>query len=202
MFAVFAMIAVDPVSAGEAVADLSIDAAVQPTGVTAPGTEGIVTITITNLGPDTGSAIFTMLRTNDGTALSFPPLEFSGPTTGPCGFIPPGQPGPGQSIGIFGHWSTLNMAPGERRDCTFGFEVLETTKTSQIGRWAVSTTSGADDPNDTNNVSEVLLRFTESPEPVSVPILSPWAVVILAFLLGLIAPSGLAKCSKSSASSY
>ena len=181
------LIALNPALAGGPVADLGIEAAVQPAGITPPGTEGTVIITITNHGPDTGSAAFEMIRTNDGAGFSFPPLEFSGLKTGPCNFLPPGQPPPGETVGIFGSWSTLGMMPGEPRTCTFGFRILETSKMSQIMRWEVSATGVADDPNPTNNQAEVLLRFAGNSDPLSVPILPPWALLILVLLFGWIA---------------
>jgi len=55
---------------------------------------------------------------------------------------------------------------------------------AQIARWEVS---GANDPNDANNVADVLLLFAEPPDAVSVPALSAWSVVVLVLMLGSIA---------------
>ena len=44
-----------------------------------------------------------------------------------------------------------------------------------------------DDPNDANNVADVLLLFGEPPDPVSVPALTAWGLMILGLTLGLFA---------------
>ncbi len=187
---------VGQVSAGEPAADFSISASVAPGGVMPPGTEGVVTISITNHGPDDDTPLFGMLRTDDGTGVfNFPPLHFEFPEallTGRC-VAPPVQLPP---EGEFLSWIIADMTAGERVECTYAFTVANTSVTIQVGRWAVRPFSGAGDPNDTNNVADVLLRFAEAPEPVSVPVLSPQALVILMVMLGLIGVFGLAKHSE------
>jgi len=183
-FSALLMAFFNTVIAGETITDLGIGVTVEPQGVTPPGTQGTVAITITNTGPDTASvAIFRWLPTNDGSGFSYPPLGFPvGLLTGPCRlFI--GQPPPGDS---FASWVTSDISPGESRTCTFGFRVLETTKTSQIARWEVNGFE-AHDPNPTNNEAEVLLRFAGNPDPVSVPALSISGFLILAFMVGWLA---------------
>ena len=199
---VFLMVVAGRLSAGEAEADFAISASVAPGGVMPPGTEGVVTITLTNLGPNDGSPLFSMQTTDDGTGFfSFPPLQFRFPEAflaGPCVSGPFQLPPSNEFL----TWVVLDMTAGQSVECMYAFTVVETSKISQVGRWTVERFSGPGDSNDANNIADVLLRFAESPEPVSVTVLSPWAVIILALLLGLIAPYGLAKRSKSSARSY
>lgn len=171
-------------SAGDQVADFSIDASVIPSGVTPPGTAGVLTIVVSNIGPDSGVPIFEMERTDDGTGVStFPPLQFEFPgalLTGPC--TTPPEPVPPQ--GEFLSWITPTLEASESVECTFAFTVGETSVLSQVARWAVRPFSGATDSNDENNVANVLLRFAESTQPVSVPVNSVWASLILMVLLG------------------
>jgi len=183
---IFLIVVVGRLSAGEPAADFSIEASVAPGGVMPPATQGAVTITITNEGPDTGTAIFRMLRTDDGTGFNdYPPLEFQFPggLTGPCQNAPQ-PPLPGESFLV---WIVRDILAGESRTCTFAFLVADTEQISQIGRWRVETSSGPDDPNDANNVADVLLLFGEPPEPVSVPALSAWAAIVLVLMLGALA---------------
>jgi len=81
-----------PLSAGDPAADFNISASVFPGTVTPPGTEGVITISITNLGPDDGTPLFSMQRTDDGSGLvNFPPLHFEFPgalLTGSCITVP------------------------------------------------------------------------------------------------------------------
>jgi len=46
------------------------------------------------------------------------------------------------------------------------------------------------------NVADVLLVFAEPPEPVSVPVLAPWTLLILVVTLGWIGMVGLGRHSK------
>lgn len=182
-FSALLVTAFSHVLAGQAINDLGIGVTVQPQGVTPPGTEGTVAITITNDGPNIASvATFRWLATNDGSGLSYPPLGFPGPFDGPCRFSI-GLPPPGD---FFGTWVIRDISPGESRTCTFGFRVLETTKTSQIARWEVNEFE-ADDPNPTNNEAEVLLRFAGNSDPVSVPALSVTGFLVLVFMVGWLA---------------
>jgi len=91
--------------------------------------------------------------------------------------LPPGFP-------FFPPWIIQDIGAGESQVCSFGFEVSDTMQIAQIARWEVS---GANDPNDANNVADVLLLFAEPPDAVSVPALSAWSVVVLVLMLGSIA---------------
>jgi len=173
--------ALQPAWAGNSIADVGIEVAVEPQ-VTTPGTEGWAIITITNHGPDTGSAIFNWSATFNGAQNSYPPLEFPGPFEGPCGISPIGQPPPGD---LFGFWVTRNLAPSESRTCRFGFRVLESTIAGQIARWEVHAIFPADkDPNLSNNESELFLQFALNPDPISVPALSVSRLLLLGLVLG------------------
>lgn len=178
------MIAFNPALAGGPLADLGIEVEVEPAGITPPGTKLVALVTITNQGPDTGSALFTVRQTNDGIGFSFPPIAIFGLLSGPCTVDPLFDPPP--EI-FFVPWIIRDIPAGESRACTFSFTVLETTKKSQIARWAVFAIGGSDDPDDTNNVANVLIRFAESPDPVAVPGLNLPGLLLLALLLGWIA---------------
>ena len=184
---------VGQVSAGEPAADFSISASVVPGGVMPPDTEGVVAITLTNLGPDGGSLLFSMQTTDDGTGFfSFPPLHFQFPEAflaGPCVSGPFQLPPSNEFL----TWVVLDMAAGQSVECMYAFKVAETSKISQIGRWTVEQFSGPGDPNDANNVADVLLRFAEPHEPVSIPALSAWAAIILVLMIGSIGLFGGAR---------
>src|SRR6056297_4317780 len=51
-------------------------------------------------------------------------------------------------------------------------------------------------PTMQTNVADVLLVFAEPPEPVSVPVLAPWTLLILVVTLGWIGMVGLGRHSK------
>src|SRR6056297_864408 len=192
-----ALIGCDSVLAQQPVADIGIEVSVEPVGVTPPGTEISITVTLTNLGMDTSSALFVWTRTSNGTELSFPPLQRTGDDTGPCVNASPGQPPPPGVI-FFPRQAIRDIPPGEGRTCTFDFRVLETTTLAQISRWTAFPASGSvplDDPNDANNVADVLLLFAEPPDPVAVPALSARAMIMLGFLLGVVGFAGLWKSS-------
>src|SRR6056297_2621276 len=98
----FLTMACGQLSAGESAADYSISVDVTPGGVMPPGTEGVVTINITNQGPGDGTPLFGMLRTNDGTgAFNFPPIHFEFPgalLTGRCVAPPVQVPSAGEFL--------------------------------------------------------------------------------------------------------
>jgi len=71
--------------------------------------------------------------------------------------------------------------------------VAETSVTAQIGQWSIERFSGPDDPNDANDVADVLLRFAELPEPEPIPLLSFTGVLLLVLLLGLLACHGVVR---------
>jgi len=176
------------VSAQQPVADIGIEVSVEAAGVTPPGTVINIAITITNFGMDTSSALFVWTRTSNGTGLSFPPLQRTGDDTGPCVNASPGQPPPPGVI-FFPRQAIRDIPPGEGRTCTFDFLVLETTTLAQVSRWTAFPAVDSvplDDPNDANNVADVLLLFAEPPDPVSVPALSAWASIVLILMLGSI----------------
>src|SRR6056297_3350427 len=87
-----------PAQAQQRVADIGIEVRIEPPGVTPPGTEGIVSITITNDGPDVGAGVFRWNQTGDVTGLSYPPLEFLGRIVGPCTISSFGQPPIGDNL--------------------------------------------------------------------------------------------------------
>ena len=193
-----ALIGCDSVLAQQPVADLGIEVSVEPVGVTPPGTEGVISITITNFGPDTGTGTFRWVPTSTGTGFGYPPLEFTGIGTGPCRVSSFGQPPPGDN---FGFQVARDILPGDSQTCTYGFRVAETTILNQVARWDVAALDGLiilDDPNDANNVADVLLLFAEPPDPVAVPALSARAMIMLGFLLGLLGVVGFAGLWKSS----
>lgn len=197
----FLTVACGQLSAGEPAADYSISVDVAPGGVMPPGSEGVVTINITNQGPDEWTPLFGMRGTDDGTGFfSFPPINFEFPgafVSGPCVTAPIQLP----PVVEFLNWLVLDMPAGESVECRYAFTVAETSVVSRIGRWAVVPYVGPDDPNDANNVADVLLRFAEPSEPVSVPVLPPWALLILVLMLGPIGVCGLAGHSNSPLSS-
>jgi len=167
---------------GEPAADFSIAADVTPGGVMPPGTEGVVTIKVTNFGPDTGTAIFRMRRTDDGTGFfNYPPLhfQFPGALTGPCEGAPL-QPLPGE---VFLIWIVRELPAGESVECSYDFTVTETSVITQLGRWSIERFSGPQDPNLDNNISDVLLRFAEVPEAIPVPAISTPVLLLLVLLL-------------------
>jgi len=173
-----------PVLAQQPVADIGIEVSVEPDGVMPPGTEGAFSIVITNFGPDTGAGTFRWNPTDNGAGFGYPPLEFTGTRTGPCRVSSFGQPLPGDN---FGFQIARDIPSGESRTCTYGFRVPETTILRQVARWSVAALDGLiilDDPNEANNVADVLLIFAEPPAPVSVPATSAWAAILLALLLG------------------
>lgn len=185
------LVAVGHLSAGEPLADFSISAEVLPGGVMPPGTEGIVTITVTNLGPDEGTPLFRMRRTDNGTGFfDYPPLHFEFPgalLTGPCVNVPLNLP-PGDP---FLGWIVHDMVVGDSIDCEFAFTVAETSVTAQIGQWSIERFSGPDDPNGANNVADVLLRFAELSEPEPIPLLSFTGALLMLLMLGLLACHGV-----------
>src|SRR6056297_351499 len=146
----FLTMACGQLSAGESAADYSISVDVTPGGVMPPGTEGVVTINITNQGPGDGTPLFGMLRTNDGTgAFNFPPIHFefsgaffSGPFFTATIQLPP--------VVEFLNWLVLDMPAGESVECKYAYTVAETSVDSRIGRWEVVPYMGPDDPNDAN----------------------------------------------------
>lgn len=173
--------------AGGASADISIDVTIEPSNPTPPGTEGSISTTISNSGPDTATVVFQWSATKNQTGFGFPPLAFPEPVNGPCSISPVGTPGPGDN---FGFWITYDVLPGESRNCTFGFRVLETTTVSQIARWEAfifDAGNSTDDPNLSNNQAELLLQFAGNPDPVSVPAVSVSRLLVLAVLLGWLA---------------
>jgi|GEM_PF-1734577 len=192
----FLTMACGQLSAGKPAADYSISVDVAPGGVMPSGTEGVVTINITNQGPDEGTPLFGMRGTDDGTGFfSFPPLNFEFPgafVSGPCVTAPIQLP----PVVEFLNWLVLDMPAGESVECKYAFTVAETSVDSRIGRWEVVPYMGPDDPNDANNVADVLLLFAEPPEPVSVPVLAPWTLLILVVTLGWIGMVGLGRHSK------
>lgn len=170
--------------AGEAMVDLGISVSVSPAGVLPPGSEGVVSITITNYGPDSGSAALQLLQTPDGVGKSWPPLVFTEWFDGPCVVSPIAQPGPGQT---FPNWMTENLAAGETVVCSFGFVVIETSVQEQLARWRVSAGAGGqNDPNPDNNTAEVLLRFAHQTEALPVPVFSWLGMLLLIVLLSFI----------------
>jgi len=185
---VFALIACVSALAQQPVADIGIEVSVEPVGVTPPGTVINIAITITNFGMDTSSALFNWTRTYNGTGFSFPPLQSTGDATGPCVSGSQGQPPPPGVI-FFPRRLIRDIPPGESRTCTYDFLVLETTTLAQVSRWTAFPAIfpvPLDDPNDENNVADVLLLFGEPPDPVSVPAFSAWAWMVLVLLLGWI----------------
>lgn len=166
--------------AGEATVDLGISVSVMPSGVLLPGSEGVVNISITNYGPDTGSAAFVMGRTSDGMGVSYPPLNFVGLLDGPCTGSPIFDPPPGD---IFSFWIVHDLAPDETAVCSFSFVVTETSVTEQLARWEVMAGAGGQhDPNPVNDVAEVMLRFAPQVAPLPVPALS-WPGLLLLLIL-------------------
>lgn len=89
-----------------------------------------------------------------------------------------------------------DIPPGESRTCTYDFLVLETTTLAQVSRWtafpAIFPVS-LDDPNDENNVADVLLLFAEPVATVSVPALSAWSLLILVLIFGSIGVGALGR---------
>lgn len=183
---IFVLVGAFPVQAGAASADISIDVSIDPPNPIPPGTEGTISITISNSGPDIGTVIFAWLATPNGTGFGFPPLVFPGPFRGPCGISPVGHPGPGD---YFGSWITYDILPGESRTCDFGFRVLETTIASQLARWNLSVfdVDGAiaDDPDLSNNEAEQLLVFADFPAATPVSTTSRMGLLVLILLLGV-----------------
>jgi len=173
-----------PIQAGTPLADIAIEVGVEPNGVTPPGTEGTVSLTITNYGPDVSAALIGWAVTSNGVGFSFPPLDFVGVATGPCGISPIGQPGPGDN---FGFQVTPALNPGESVTCTYGFEVRETMILSQMAQWGVGPNGLAEDPNQTNNLDEVLLIFSPLADTRPVPALSWVGIFVLMLSVGLIA---------------
>lgn len=172
------------VEAGSATADISMDVSIVPSNPVTPGTEGTISISITNLGPDAAPfVLFQWFQTETGMGTEYPPLEFLALESGPCGISPIIQPGPDDTFGV---WTTNNVGPGESRTCNFGFRVSETTVVRQRARWE-SFVFNANDPNQSNNEAELLLVFAEMPDPEPIPALSGRGLIMLALLLGLIA---------------
>lgn len=167
--------------ADDVTVDLGISVSVTPAGVLPPGSEGVVSISITNYGPDTGSAGFRMLRTPDGVGLSYPPLSFIGLVDGPCTGSPLFSPPPGD---IFSFWLVHDLDADETAVCSFSFVVTETSLPEQIARWEVMAGAGGQtDPNADNNTAEVLLRFAHPAAPLPVPALSWLGLLLLIVLL-------------------
>jgi hypothetical protein len=167
--------------AGDATVDLGISVSVTPAGDLPPGSEGVVSISITNYGPDSGRAALQLLQTPDGVGTSWPPLVFTEWFDGPCSISPIAQPGPGQT---FPNWMTGELAAGEKVVCSFGFVVADTAVTEQLAQWRVSAGAGGqNDPNPDNNTSEVLLRFARQTEALPVPVFSWLGMLLLIVLL-------------------
>lgn len=172
------------VEAGTPSADLGLEVGIQPGGVMPPGTDGVLSLSITNYGPDAQAGLIGWAATDDGVGFSFPPLDFTGVVKGSCGVSPIGQPGPGDT---FGFVLTPDLEPGETAICTFGFRVRETTTLSQIAQWGVGPFGSAEDPNDSNNLVEVLLIFSPLGDIRPVPTLSWVGMLSLALLVWLAA---------------
>ncbi len=186
--AIFALVSSFSVEAGMASADIGIDVSIEPPNPILPGTEGTISVTIANSGPDMGTVLFGWSATPNGTGFGFPPLAFPGPFSGPCSISPVGLPGPGDN---FGFWVTYDVLPGENRTCNFGFRVLQTATVSQLARWNVSVFDGdgnfADDPNLSNNEAGLLLVFVDLPIARPVPTLSRTSLLVFIMLVGVAA---------------
>ncbi len=170
--------------AGEATVDLDISVSVTPAGVLPPGSEGVVSISITNYGPDIGSAGFRIRMTPDGMGISYPPLNFVGLLDGPCKGSPTFNPPPGD---IFSFWLVHDLAVDETAVCSFSFVVTETSLTEQLARWEVMAGAGGqNDPNPDNNTAEALLRFARQTEALPVPVFSWLGMLLLIVLLSFI----------------
>lgn len=183
--AVFLTIGIIPALAQPIVADIGISVSIEPGGVMPPGTEGVVHITITNHGPDTGAGTFRWVQTDYGAGLSYPPLVFLGLTAGACTMFTFGQPLPGDFFGI---QVAREIPPGESRICSYGFRVLDTNQLMQVARWDVLALDGLfllDDPNLANNEDEVLLIFSPFANARPVPALSWLGLLMLILLVGL-----------------
>jgi hypothetical protein len=168
--------------AGENSADITLSVTKEPRGTTPVGTEGVILITVSNLGPTTASAIFRWTPTDNGDRFSYPPLEFPAPAMGPCKIRRTEQPPPGD---LFGFWETRDILPGETRNCVFGYRVFETMTVSQIARWDVQALGGVNDSDESNNVAEAFFVFSDLAAARSVPFLSPWGLMALALLITL-----------------
>jgi hypothetical protein len=169
--------------------DLGIEVNIEPSGLTPPGTEGIISITITNNGPDINAAVFRWIPTQSNAGLRYPPLQFTGLTTGPCGFSSIGLAPPGDN---FGFWVTPSLLIGESVICTYEFVVDEMANSSQIARWDVSFVAASEDPNEANNVAEVLLVFSGPPDTRPVPTVSWISLLMRTLVVGMISLRRLA----------
>lgn len=171
-------------AAGELSADVVIAVDVEPEGAIPSGTEGTISITLENLGPDTATVTFQWLAAADGTG--FPPLAFPSPVVGPCLVSPVGQPGPGDN---FGFWVTYELMPGESRTCSFEFLVLETELLSQTVRFVASVfflgmpVSPDDDPDLSNNEAELQFVYSNLIVSRPVPLLSFSGLVLLVLVV-------------------
>jgi len=171
-----------PAHAGDASADIGIEVTVAPSNNLLPGTEGTISITITNSGPDMATALFQWFPTENGMGFGFPPIAFTGMVTGPCELSPVGEPIPGDN---FGFWITNDIGPGTSRVCNFEFRALETPNFGQAARWLLFVIDG-DDPDPSNNEFEVFLVFSEISSIHPIPLLSTFGLIALALLLVLI----------------
>lgn len=176
------------IQADTPLADMGMEVHIEPDGVTPPGTEGIVSLTITNYGPDIDSGFIRWTPTPNGEGIGYPPLDFTGSATGPCGISPIGQPPPGDN---FGFLVTPDLQPLESVTCTYSFRVEETTLLTQIARWDVSVFGSGEDPNDANDADEVLFIFSPLADPRSVPALSWFGLFALILLLCLVSIRGV-----------
>lgn len=171
-------------AAGELSADVAIAVDVEPEGAIPPGTDGTISVTLENSGPDTATVTFQWLAAADGTG--FPPLAFPSPVVGPCLVSPVGQPGPGDN---FGFWVTYELMPGESRTCSFEFLVLETELLSQIVRFVASVfflgmpVSPDDDPDLSNNEAELQFVYSNLIASRPVPLFSFSGLLLLALVL-------------------
>ncbi|NKI34712.1 hypothetical protein HFP89_05990 [Wenzhouxiangella sp. XN79A] len=170
--------------AGAPSADVALEVRIEPVGAIPPGTEGTITVTISNFGPNAANVFFSWLPSEDGAG--FPPLAFPVFAVGPCFVSPVGQPGPGDN---FGFWVTYDLLPGEAVDCSFEFVVLQTNLLSQTARWVASVfftgqpISPDDDPDLSNNQAELNFVYSDLIAPHPVPLLSFPGILLLAFVL-------------------
>lgn len=177
--------------AGAPSADVALEVGIEPVGAIPPSTEGTITVTISNLGPNEANVFFSWLPSENGAG--FPPLAFPVFPVGPCFVSPVGQPGPGDN---FGFWVTYDLLPGEAVECSFEFVVLETELLSQTARWVASVfftgqpISPDDDPDLSNNEAELNFVYSDLIAPQPVPLFSIPGLLLLVLVLAATAYLG------------
>ena len=173
--------ALTPAIASSKSADLGVSFTVQPSTFPLPNSVGSVTVTVTNYGPDTVSAVGVHSSNwEDGKQI----LLFRTPDT-QCDFGYGFYDGPTPLVYAGLLFNSAPLPPGAQESCTVGITVYQNATGQYPLYFTVSPYElGVVDPNPRNNQSPTVTLFLS---PIAVPALTTFALVLMAVLIALIA---------------